>query len=338
MPFHKKQIVYRRGKDFYTKTYYEKPKPIHNPSLRAAGMLIGAYILSGLTPEKKKRRYRLSGQPVLPPARIEEPERTFDYTGGSTMDALDQKIVSSFPGKIVRKDLTAMLKRGANVPTFVLEYLLGIYCATDDEAAIAVGIDKIRNILAENYVRPEESEKIKSLIRERGEYTVIDKISAHLNEYEDYYVAKFANLEIEPFVIQSEYAVQYTKILMGGIWCIARISYTYKDDSFDDEKRKKKKRGPEDSPFRIASLKPIQLPNLDLDEVISQRANFTTQEWMDMLLRTEGMEPAALSEKEKLHFWSAWFRWWSTTTTCASWVPAVPAKATFIKKYRPIPS
>ena len=195
-----------------------------------------------------------------------------------------------------------MLKRGANVPTFVLEYLLGIYCATDDEAAIAVGIDKIRNILAENYVRPEESEKIKSLIRERGEYTVIDKISAHLNEYEDYYVAKFANLEIEPFVIQSEYAVQYTKILMGGIWCIARISYTYKDDSFDDEKRKKKKRGPEDSPFRIASLKPIQLPNLDLDEVISQRANFTTQEWMDMLLRTEGMEPAALSEKEKLHF------------------------------------
>ena len=302
MPFHKKQIVYRRGKDFYTKTYYEKPKPIHNPSLRAAGMLIGAYILSGLTPEKKKRRYRLSGQPVLPPARIEEPERTFDYTGGSTMDALDQKIVSSFPGKIVRKDLTAMLKRGANVPTFVLEYLLGIYCATDDEAAIAVGIDKIRNILAENYVRPEESEKIKSLIRERGEYTVIDKISAHLNEYEDYYVAKFANLEIEPFVIQSEYAVQYTKILMGGIWCIARISYTYKDDSFDDEKRKKKKRGPEDSPFRIASLKPIQLPNLDLDEVISQRANFTTQEWMDMLLRTEGMEPAALSEKEKLHF------------------------------------
>lgn len=302
MPFHKKQIVYRRGKDFYTKTYYEKPKPIHNPSLRAAGMLIGAYILSGLTPEKKKRRYRLSGQPVLPPARIEEPERTFDYTGGSTMDALDQKIVSSFPGKIVRKDLTAMLKRGANVPTFVLEYLLGIYCATDDEAAIAVGIDKIRNILAENYVRPEESEKIKSLVRERGEYTVIDKISAHLNEYEDYYVAKFANLEIEPFVIQSEYAVQYTKILMGGIWCIARISYTYKDDSFDDEKRKKKKRGPEDSPFRIASLKPIQLPNLDLDEVISQRANFTTQEWMDMLLRTEGMEPAALSEKEKLHF------------------------------------
>ena len=218
------------------------------------------------------------------------------------MDALDQKIVSRFPGKIVRKDLTAMLKRGANVPTFVLEYLLGMYCATDDETAIAAGIEKIRKILTENYVRPEESEKIKSLIREKGEYTIIDKVSAHLNEYDDFYVARFANLEIEPFVIQSEYAVKYSKILMGGIWCIARIAYTYPDDSFADEKRKRKKRGPEDSPFRIKSLKPIQLPNLDLKDMIAQRQYFSTQEWMDMLLRSEGMEPDALNEKEKLHF------------------------------------
>lgn len=218
------------------------------------------------------------------------------------MDALDLKIVEHFPGKIVRKDLTAMLKRGANVPTFVLEYLLGMYCATDDEEAIAAGVEKIRRILSENYVRPEESEKIKSMIRERGEYTVIDKVSAHLDEYNDYYVARFANLEIEPFLIQSEYAVKYSKILMGGIWCIARISYTYKEDSFEDEKRRKKKRGPEDSPFRITSLKPIQLPNLNLDEILSQRQYFSTEEWMDMLLRSEGMEPSALSEKEKLHF------------------------------------
>lgn len=218
------------------------------------------------------------------------------------MDALDRKIVECFPGKIVRKDLTAMLKRGANVPTFVLEYLLGMYCATDDESAITFGVEKIRKILAENYVRAEESEKIKSLIRERGEYTVIDKVSAHLDEYNDYYVARFANLEIEPFLIQSEYAVKYTKILMGGIWCIARISYTYKEDSFEEEKRRKKKRGPEDSPFRIISLKPIQLPNLEIEDIIAQRANFTTEEWMDMLLRTEGMEPDALEEKEKLHF------------------------------------
>ncbi len=304
MPFYKKQRVYKCGKEFYTKTYYARPKQPSNKPLLAAGVLAGAYVL-GLLPSGRRhanRRYRLLRPAPLPPATFESVNPSFHYTGGSAMDALDQKIVNAFPGKIVRKDLTAMLKRGANVPTFVLEYLLGMYCATDDEAVIADGIEKIRKILAENYVRPEESEKIKSLIREKGEYTVIDKISAHLDEYNDYYVARFANLEIEPFLIQSEYAVNYTKILMGGIWCIARISYTYRDDSFEDEKRQKKKRGPEDSPFRITSLKPIQLPNLDLDEIVAQRQDFTTEEWMNMLLRTEGMEPDALTEKEKLHF------------------------------------
>ena len=218
------------------------------------------------------------------------------------MDALDRKINEVFPGKVVRKDLTALLRRGANVPTFVLEYLLGMYCATDDETAIAEGVEKIRKILAENYVRPEESEKVKSLIRERGEYTVIDKVSAVLDEYKDIYVARFSNLEIEPFVLQSDYAVKYTKILMGGIWCIARIGYTYQQDSMEDEKKRRKKRGPEDSPFRILGLKPIQLPNLDAAEMIDKRKEFTTEDWIAMLLRSEGMEPDALSEKEKLHF------------------------------------
>lgn len=218
------------------------------------------------------------------------------------MDALDRKINEVFPGKVVRKDLTALVRRGANVPTFVLEYLLGMYCATDDETAIAEGVEKIRKILAENYVRPEESEKVKSLIRERGEYTVIDKVSAVLDEYKDIYVARFSNLEIEPFVLQSDYAVKYTKILMGGIWCIARIGYTYQQDSMEDEKKRRKKRGPEDSPFRILGLKPIQLPNLDAAEMIDKRKEFTTEEWIAMLLRSEGMEPDALSEKEKLHF------------------------------------
>lgn len=218
------------------------------------------------------------------------------------MDALDRKINEVFPGKVVRKDLTALLRRGANVPTFVLEYLLGMYCATDDETAIAEGVEKIRKILAENYVRPEESEKVKSLIRERGEYTVIDKVSAVLDEYKDIYVARFSNLEIEPFVLQSDYAVKYTKILMGGIWCIARIGYTYQQESMEDEKKRRKKRGPEDSPFRILGLKPIQLPNLDAAEMIDKRKEFTTEEWITMLLRSEGMEPDALSEKEKLHF------------------------------------
>lgn len=219
------------------------------------------------------------------------------------MDILDQKIVNNFPGKVVRKDLTAMMKRGANVPTFVLEYLLGMYCASDDEEVIKVGLEKIRKILSENYVRPDESEKIKSKIREKGEYTVIDKVSAYLNEYEDIYVAQFTNLEIEPFILPAEYAVEYSKILTGGIWCITRIAYTYANDDFEDEKgSRRKKRGPKDSPFRIVSLKPIQMPNLDLDEMIARRKEFSYEEWRDMLLRSAGYEPEALSDKEKLHF------------------------------------
>lgn len=218
------------------------------------------------------------------------------------MDELDEKIIKNFPGKIVRKDLTSLMKRGANVPTFVLEYLLGMYCATDDEEVIEAGLEKIRTILSENYVRPDESEKIKSKIRENGEYTVIDKISAILDEYNDVYVARFANLDIERFVLPSEYATEYTKILTGGIWCITRIAYQY--DKFDDEEERKtrRKRGPQDSPFKILSLKPIQMPNLDLDDMISKRKNFTYKEWRDMLLRSCGYEPDALKEKEKLHF------------------------------------
>lgn len=304
MPFHKKRVVYKCGKSYRTKTYHSSKNRTSSSdrSLEYAARAIGAYMFSGVGNSSYSAAESEQRRPSMPPAMTEEYHRTFRYTGGNTMDALDQKIVEHFPGKIVRKDLTAMLKRGANVPTFVLEYLLGMYCATDDETAIAAGVEKIRRILTENYVRPEESEKIKSMIRERGEYTVIDKVSAHLDEYNDYYVARFANLEIEPFVIQSEYAVKYTKILMGGIWCIARISYTYPEETLEDEKRKKRKRGPEDSPFRITNLKPIQLPNLELDDIISKRQEFSTEEWMDMLLRSEGMEPSVLSEKEKLHF------------------------------------
>ena len=220
MAFNKKRIVYKSGKHYYSKTYHPKRKQESNHALGAAATAVGAYLFNGIG-ERSLASSRQPPAAQLPPARIETSQRTFHYTGGNNhMDALDHKIVESFPGKIVRKDLTAMLKRGANVPTFVLEYLLGMYCATDDETAIAAGIEKIRKILAENYVRPEESEKIKSLIRERGEYTVIDKISAHLDEYNDYYVARFANLEIEPFLIQSEYAVNYTKIhiCVSPIW------------------------------------------------------------------------------------------------------------------------
>ena len=220
------------------------------------------------------------------------------------MDDLSRKIIDHFPGKIVRKDPTAMMKRGANVPTFVLEYLLGMYCATEDEEAIASGVETIKRILVENYVHPEESEKIKSKIRESGEYTVIDKVSATLDEYSDIYVARFANLEIEPFVMPAEYVVKYTKILMGGIWCIVRVAYQYLDDEDEGRKKKEKrrKRNPEDSPFKILSIKPIQMPNLDIEEMIASRKAFTTDEWRDIILRSSGMEPDVMTEKEKMHF------------------------------------
>ena len=237
-------------------------------------------------------------------------------------DDLDRKIIEHFPGKIVRKDLTSLMKRGAGIPTYVLEYLLGMYCATDDEAAIADGMARIRKILAENYVRPEESEKIKSRIRELGQYTVIDKVGARLDEYRDLYVAQFTNLNIEPFVMPDEYVRQHTKILTGGIWCIMRIQYLRPEDIAEDpladifgddpaEQRGrarngrtsgKGKRGPEDSPFKIASLTPIQMPSLDLSEFVSHRGDFTTDEWIALLLRSAGYEPSALTPRERLHF------------------------------------
>lgn len=237
-------------------------------------------------------------------------------------DDLDRKIIEHFPGKIVRKDLTSLMKRGAGIPIYVLEYLLGMYCATDDEAAIADGMARIRKILAENYVRPEESEMIKSRIRELGQYTVIDKVSARLDEYRDLYVAQFTNLNIEPFVMPDEYVRQHTKILTGGIWCIMRIQYLRPEDIAEDplvdifgddpgeqhgRARKgrtsgKGKRGPEDSPFKIASLTPIQMPSLDLSEFVSHREAFTTDEWIALLLRSAGYEPSALTPRERMHF------------------------------------
>lgn len=230
--------------------------------------------------------------------------------GAFETDAVDRLAVEHFPGKIVRKDLTALMKRGANVPTFVLEYLLGMYCSTDDPVAVEAGLERIRGILLNNYVRPDESEVIKSKIRELGSFTVIDKVSARLDERSDVYVAHFTNLSIEPFIMPAEYVRQYTKILQGGIWCILRIQYTHPvDDDFADPfdepapiRKRAKKRGPEDSPFSVISLNPIQMPNLDLDAMIAERRHFTTDQWEALLLRSAGYEPTALSEKERLHF------------------------------------
>ena len=231
------------------------------------------------------------------------------------MTELDRKVIEHFPGKIVRKDLTTLMKKGANVPTYVLEYLLGMYCATDDEDAIEMGLEKIRKILSENYVRPDQSEYVKSKIKENGQYTIIDKITVHLAEREDKYIAKFTNLRLDPFEVESDLVVHNEKLLIGGIWCIIKMTYIgldgkdqeeeIEEDIFGNQKKKKKakkKRSIYDSPFKIESLKPIQMPNLDLEEIKDSRANFTKDEWISLLLRSAGYEPDELSKKEKLHY------------------------------------
>ena len=227
-------------------------------------------------------------------------------------DGLDAKIVEAFPGKTVRKDLTAVMKRGANVPTFVLEYLLGMYCSTDDPDMVEQGLARIRKILAENYVRPDESERIKSKIWELRQYTIIDKVSVRFDEYRGIHVATFANLSIDPVVMPEDYVRSYPKMLCGGMWCILRMEYFQLDDELNDEladvfgdpkpARKGKNSGPEDNPYRIGNLTPIQMPNIDLDDIITKRKSFTTEEWMDLLLRSAGYEPDSLDLRTKLHF------------------------------------
>ena len=234
------------------------------------------------------------------------------------MNELDEKVLDYFPGKVVRKDLTNMMKKGANVPTYVLEYLLGMYCATDDEEAIEAGLEKIKKILSENYVRPDQSEYIKSKIKENGQYTIIDKITVVFDDREDKYVASFTNLRMDPFEVSSDLVVHNEKLLIGGIWCIVKIEYVglgrydqeeekeIEEDIFGNTKQKKKKAKKKKtryySPFDISSLKPIQMPNLNLYELVDARQNFTKDEWIALLLRSAGYEPDELTEREKLHF------------------------------------
>ncbi len=204
------------------------------------------------------------------------------------MDTLDIKLNQSYEGKVVRKDLTKLIKEGANVPVYVLEYLLGMYCATDDEQTIAAGIAKVKEILSKNYVRPDESEKIKSLIREKGRYKIIDKVSAKLNERADIYQGMLHNININGVNIDDEYIRRYEKLLSGGVWCIITVEYEYEESA-------------KTTPFKIADLKPVQMPNTDLDEFISKRKDFTLQEWIDVNCRSVGMEPVNLDEQTKMH-------------------------------------
>ncbi|MCM3362994.1 protease Lon-related BREX system protein BrxL [Bacillus subtilis] len=207
---------------------------------------------------------------------------------GLTVD-LDKKLNDVFAGRVVRKDLTNLIKEGANVPIYVLEYLLGMYAATDDEDSIREGLERVKKILSENFVRPDEAEKIKSRIREYGQYSVIDKVTVALNPKIDTYEAEFSNLGLKGVPISSMYVKEFDKLLVGGIWCMVKIDYFY-----DEEVRNS-------NPFNVSSLQPIQMPNMDIDEVFEGRKSFTKDEWIDVLIRSIGMEPTQLEERVKWH-------------------------------------
>ncbi|EIF42668.1 putative ATP-dependent Lon protease [gamma proteobacterium BDW918] len=201
---------------------------------------------------------------------------------------LDQLLNEHFGGRVVRKDLTKLIKEGANVPVYVLEYLLGMYCATDDPEVIEQGLNNVKTVLTENYVRPDEAEKVKSLVKERGTYKVIDRVTVKLNERKDKYEASFSNLGIKDAEISSGIVKEYEKLLVGGIWVIATLSYYHEE-------------GQSGSPFGVTLLKPIQMPNMNMDELFQGRAALTADQWRECLIRSVGMEPAALGVDVQWH-------------------------------------
>lgn len=205
----------------------------------------------------------------------------------SNNDEINRKLRVNFDGKIVRKDLTKSIKEGANVPVYVLEFLLGQYCSSEDETVIEEGVNNVKRILSDNYVRPDEAEKIKSLLRQRGSYTVIDRITVHLNIKKDTYEAEFSNLGIKDVPISEIYPSKFDRLLCGGIWCIVQLEYMYNEE----EKNM--------SPIFIRKLTPIQMPHIDIGELKEGRKAFTKEAWMKILLRSIGMEADELTEREK---------------------------------------
>lgn len=205
----------------------------------------------------------------------------------SNREIIKEKLMDKFGGKFVRKDLTKKIKEGANVPVYVLEFLLGQYCSTEDEAVIQEGVNKVKKILSDNFVRPDEAQKILSVLKQRGSYSVIDKITVALNIRNDVYEAEFSNLGIKNIPIEEDYPAKYDRLLCGGIWCMISLEYDFNEE----DKRS--------SPIKIRNLKPIQLPHVDINEYKENRALFTKDEWVDLLLRSIGMEPDELNEREK---------------------------------------
>jgi len=221
-------------------------------------------------------------------------------------EEIKEKLRKNYDGKIVRKDLTKKIKEGANVPVYVLEFLLGQYCSTDDPELIEEGIENVKRILADNFVRPDEAQKVLSKLKQRGSHTVIDMITVNLNLRYDEYEASFSNLGLSGIPIDGMYAEKYDRLLCGGIWCIVQLEYESGEDAVPDivamngdrlqSKRKKQK---DTTPISIVKLTPIQLPNVDMDDLKEGRKAFTKEEWMDVMMRSIGMEPDELSEREK---------------------------------------
>jgi ATP-dependent Lon protease len=201
---------------------------------------------------------------------------------------LDGLLNEHFAGKIVRKDLTKLVKEGANVPVFVLEYLLGNYCSSQDEETVKEGLNTVKGILTDNFVRPDEAEKIKSYIREKGTYTVIDKVSVQLNEKRDSYEAQLLSLGIAGVNVQTQMIKDNERLLVGGVWALITLDYFFEE-------------GQKGSPFSVRSLKPIQMPNMDMQELFDGRDEFTTEQWIDVLMRSSGMEPTTLEQRVKWH-------------------------------------
>ena len=216
------------------------------------------------------------------------PASTSAPAAASDSPDIDALLNRHFAGKVVRKDLTKLIKEGANVPVYVLEYLLGMYCASDDEATIQAGMVSVKRILAENYVRPDEAEKVKSKIRESGSYKVIDKVTVKLNEKRDVYEALLSNLGVKSAEISDRIVRQFEKLLAGGIWCIVTLRYLYEENQ-------------KGSPFIVEDLKPIQMPNMDMQALFEGRKGFTDEQWVDALIRSTGMEPTCFKERVKWH-------------------------------------
>lgn len=224
----------------------------------------------------------------------------------SSSEIIKEKLRANFDGKIVRKDLTKKIKEGANVPVYVLEFLLGQYCSSDDPEIVENGVQTVKRILADNLVRPDEAQKILSMLRKKGSHTVIDMITVRLDIKKDCFFAEFSNLGLTNVPIADEYPEKFDRLLCGGIWCIVQLDYEMEGDanfgivdSDGFELKSKQKKQKDISPISIRKLTPIQMPHIDIEELKTGRGAFTKEEWMDVMLRSIGMEPDSLNDREK---------------------------------------